>query len=29
VYDKWGNTFQRAVYDKDGHVKPGDPFKPF
>ncbi len=29
VYDRWGNFIQRAVYDDQGHVKPGDPFKPF
>jgi hypothetical protein len=29
VYDKWGNFLQRAVYDDQGRVKPGDPFKPF
>ncbi len=29
VYDRWGNYFQRAVYDDQGHVKPMDPFKPF
>ena len=29
VYDRWSNYLQRAVYDEQGHVKPGDPFKPF
>ena len=29
VYDRWANYIQRAVYDDQGHVKPGDPFKPF
>lgn len=29
VYDRWGNYFQRATYDEQGHVKPMDPFKPF
>ena len=29
VYDRWSNFVQRAVYDDQGHVKPGDPFKPF
>ena len=29
VYDRWANYMQRAVYDDQGHVKPGDPFKPF
>jgi hypothetical protein len=29
VYDRWSNFVQRAVYDEQGHVKPGDPFKPF
>jgi hypothetical protein len=29
VYDRWSNFIQRAVYDDQGHVKPGDPFKPF
>jgi hypothetical protein len=29
VYDRWSNYVQRAVYDDQGHVKPGDPFKPF
>jgi hypothetical protein len=29
VYDRWSNYVQRAVYDEQGHVKPGDPFRPF
>jgi hypothetical protein len=29
VYDRWSNYVQRAVYDDQGHVKPGDPFRPF
>jgi len=29
VYDRWSNYVQRAVYDDQGHVRPGDPFKPF
>ena len=29
VYDRWGNYFQRAVYDEHGKVTPMEPFKPF
>ena len=29
VYDRWGNYIQRAVYDAQGRVTPGQPFKPF
>ena len=29
VYDRWANYLQRAVYDDQGRVKPGEPFKPF
>ena len=29
VYDRWSNNVQRAVYDDQGHVRPGDPFRPF
>ena len=29
VYDRWANYFQRATYDEQGKVKPGEPFKPF
>jgi hypothetical protein len=29
VYDRWSNYLQRAIYDRDGHVKPNEPFKPF
>lgn len=29
VYDRWGNYVQRAEYDEQGHLKLGDPFKPF
>jgi len=29
VYDRWGNYFQRAVYDDKGNVTPMQPFKPF
>jgi hypothetical protein len=29
VYDRWGNYFQRAVYDDSGKVTPMQPFKPF
>lgn len=29
VYDRWGNYVQRAEYDEQGHLKLGDPYKPF
>jgi len=28
VYDRWSNSFQRAVYDEHGKVTAQQPFKP-